>query len=120
MSAVPHTSEIRWAATTGPGSATPEQFDDWLAERDRAVAENAWEQGLLAERAAHVVSNMYGMTVHPEPNPYREREAQTAAPRVEKPQHRPVGEYLPVGQLDGDCACGRGPYPCPDTPAEER
>lgn len=34
---------------------------------------------------------------------------------MSRPKHRPVGAYLPVGQLDGDCACGRGAYPCPDT-----
>ncbi len=27
-------------------------------------------------------------------------------------EHRPVGAYLPVGQLDGDCRCGRGEWPC--------
>ena len=27
-------------------------------------------------------------------------------------QHHPVGAYLPVGQLDGDCRCGRGAWPC--------
>jgi hypothetical protein len=27
-------------------------------------------------------------------------------------RHRPVGAYLPVGQLDGDCSCGRGEWPC--------
>lgn len=26
--------------------------------------------------------------------------------------HHPVGAYYPVGQLDGDCSCGRGPWPC--------
>jgi hypothetical protein len=26
--------------------------------------------------------------------------------------HHPVGAYLPVGQLDGDCKCGRGAWPC--------
>lgn len=26
--------------------------------------------------------------------------------------HHPVGAYLPIGQLDGDCSCGRGPWPC--------
>lgn len=26
--------------------------------------------------------------------------------------HHPVGAYLPVGQLDGDCSCGRGAWPC--------
>jgi len=26
--------------------------------------------------------------------------------------HHPVGAYLPVGQLDGDCWCGRGAWPC--------
>jgi hypothetical protein len=26
--------------------------------------------------------------------------------------HHPVGAYLPVGQLDGDCRCGRGAWPC--------
>ena len=29
-------------------------------------------------------------------------------------KHRPVGAYLPVGQLDGDCQCGQGAWPCPD------
>jgi hypothetical protein len=27
-------------------------------------------------------------------------------------EHHPVGAYLPVGQLDGDCKCGRGSWPC--------
>ena len=26
--------------------------------------------------------------------------------------HRPVGEYLAIGQLDGDCSCGAGAWPC--------
>lgn len=26
--------------------------------------------------------------------------------------HHPVGAYLPTGQLDGDCSCGRGEWPC--------
>jgi hypothetical protein len=26
--------------------------------------------------------------------------------------HHPVGAYHPVGQLDGDCACGDGTWPC--------
>ena len=26
--------------------------------------------------------------------------------------HKPVGAYLPVGQLDGDCSCGKGTWPC--------
>lgn len=30
--------------------------------------------------------------------------------------HHPVGAYLPVCQVDGDCSCGRGERPCPDTP----
>lgn len=29
-------------------------------------------------------------------------------------QHHPVGAYYPIGQLDGDCSCGRGVWPCPD------
>lgn len=29
-------------------------------------------------------------------------------------RHRPVGAYMPIGQLDGDCSCGRGSWPCPD------
>jgi hypothetical protein len=42
-----------------------------------------------------------------------------------KQRHFPVGAYLPVGQLEGDCACGNGAYPCPDTtrracPAQSR
>jgi len=28
-------------------------------------------------------------------------------------EHRPVGAYLPIGQMDGDCKCGRGAWPCP-------
>lgn len=39
--------------------------------------------------------------------------------RKKRGEHFPVGEYLPVGQLDGDCSCGRGSYPCPDTPNNE-
>lgn len=31
-------------------------------------------------------------------------------------RHRPVGAYLPVGQLDGDCSCGRGAWPCAAIP----
>lgn len=27
-------------------------------------------------------------------------------------EHFPVGAYHPVGQLDGDCSCGHGPWPC--------
>jgi hypothetical protein len=27
-------------------------------------------------------------------------------------KHHPVGAYYPVGQLDGDCKCGRGEWPC--------
>jgi hypothetical protein len=26
--------------------------------------------------------------------------------------HHPVGEYLPIGQMDGDCRCGAGLWPC--------
>ena len=26
--------------------------------------------------------------------------------------HHPVGAYWEVGQLDGDCSCGEGPWPC--------
>lgn len=35
-------------------------------------------------------------------------------------KHFPVGAYLPVGQLDGDCSCGKGAWPCPDAPSADR
>lgn len=37
MSRAPSTSEVRWAATTGPGACPPAQFDAWLYEHDREV-----------------------------------------------------------------------------------
>ena len=27
-------------------------------------------------------------------------------------KHHPVGAYFPLGQLDGDCSCGDGEWPC--------
>jgi hypothetical protein len=32
-------------------------------------------------------------------------------------KHHPVGAYLPVGQLDGDCRCGKGAWPCAEVMA---
>lgn len=32
-------------------------------------------------------------------------------------KHHPVGAYLPVGQLDGDCRCGQGAWPCEEVMA---
>lgn len=34
--------------------------------------------------------------------------------------HHPVGAYYPVGQLDGDCSCGRGEWPCAFLTGEQR
>ena len=38
--------------------------------------------------------------------------ALVAALRAVLDRHKPLGAYLPVGQLDGDCSCGSGAYPC--------
>lgn len=34
--------------------------------------------------------------------------------------HRPAGDYLPAGQLAGDCMCGRGQWPCAELLARLR
>lgn len=41
------------------------EFDRWLAEHDRQVAERAWGEGAKAQADA------YGMEVDTGPNPYR-------------------------------------------------
>jgi hypothetical protein len=47
-----------------------QEFDAWLAENNRQVAEKAWGEGQQAESEAQFLDEGYGNVQHPQ-NPYR-------------------------------------------------
>ena len=57
----------------GTDYAKAAEFDAWLAERDRVVAANAWDEGynVGGHAASGDYSGIYGGNGQEPPNPYR-------------------------------------------------
>ena len=72
----PTDAEVRESFVDGAaGEFIGEDFDRWLAEVRRETAEKAWDEGLVAERAALGASEVFGFVIAPEPNPYTKTES---------------------------------------------
>lgn len=100
--------ETLWDERVGPLLAAKDAENERLREfLDHAVAFQRWTEAFArAERAEAALADAQAkIAAH-------EKAWRMLHGVVPTKEHHPVGAYLPVGQLDGDCSCGRGFWPC--------